>query len=209
VKLPAPKDGDATDAARSGMLGQAGREEGDMSGLVDVWREVAAKWNEVYASVGDDRWDLDTPCDAWNVRDLVDHTLRWQAAGGALLGAPTAAGDDWPTIRAAYEAHLSNPANLQGTVDEFGGWPKHDLAAFMIGDLLIHSWDLAHSIGADETLPQMPVEVVMAGLQHAPAELLRGENPLGQPMMGPPVEVPDEAALQDRMLAFTGRRSLP
>ena len=46
----------------------------------------------------------------------------------------------------------------------------------------------------------------MAGLQHVPTELLRGRNPLGQPMMGPPVEIAADADLQDRMLAFSGRR---
>jgi hypothetical protein len=43
-------------------------------------------------------------------------------------------------------------------------------------------------------------------LHHVPPELLRGRNPLGQPMMGPAIDIPDEASSQDRMLAFTGRR---
>jgi len=76
----------------------------------------------------------------------------------------------------------------------------------MIGDLLIHSWDLARSIGADETLPPDAVEAATIGLHHVPPALLRGTNPLGAKMMGPAVEVPDEASAQDKMLAFTGRR---
>ena len=32
-----------------------------------------------------------------------------------------------------------------------------------------------------------------------------GTNPLGQKMMGPAVEVSDDASAQDKMLAFTGR----
>jgi len=177
-----------------------------MSGPIDVWRQVADKWTAVYSSVGDDHWDRRTPCEEWNVRELVDHTLEWQATGGALLGAPTAAGDDWETIREAYAMHLSDQSNLEGTVAEFAGIPKHELAAFLIGDLLIHSWDLARSIGADETLPPAAVEATMTGLQHVPPELLRGRNPLGQPMMGPAVQVSEAASLQERMLAFTGRR---
>ena len=43
-------------------------------------------------------------------------------------------------------------------------------------------------------------------LNHVPPELLRGTNPLGQKMMAAAVEVPADASLQDRMLAFTGRR---
>jgi hypothetical protein len=101
---------------------------------------------------------------------------------------------------------LSDVSNLEGTVPEFAGSPKPNLAAFMIGDLLIHSWDLARSIGADETLPPTAVEATMDGLHHVPPELLRGHNPLGMPMMGPPVEISGDASLQDRMLAFSGRR---
>ena len=177
-----------------------------MSGPIDIWRPVADKWTDVYARVGDTDLDTQTPCSEWTVRDLIEHNLQWQATGGAMLGAATASGDDWETIRAAYAARLSDPSNLAGTVDEFAGIPRENLAAFLIGDLLIHSWDLARSIGADESLPPAAVEATMAGLQHVPPELLRGRNPLGQQMMGPQVEVSQDASLQDRMLAFAGRR---
>ena len=177
-----------------------------MSGPVDIWRPVADKWGEVYAQVGDDQWDRPTPCEEWTVRELVDHTLQWQARGGSMIGADTKPGDDWEQIRRAFDAALSDPSNLTGTADEFGGIPRHELAGFLIGDLLIHSWDLARSIGVDETLPPVAVEATMVGLQHVPPELLRGRNPLGQNMMGAPVEVPASANVQDRMLAYTGRQ---
>lgn len=176
-----------------------------MTGLIDIWAPVADKWTEVQARVADTDLDTGTPCSGWTVRDLIEHTLQWQATGGAMLGAATRAGDDWETIRQAYASHLLDPSNLEGTVDEFAGIPRQELAAFLIGDLLIHSWDLARSIGADEVLPPVAVDATMAGLQHVPTELLRGRNPLGQPMMGPAIEVPADASIQDRMLAFTGR----
>jgi uncharacterized protein (TIGR03086 family) len=177
-----------------------------VSGPIDVWRAVADKWTEVLARVGDADWEKPTPCEDWTVRGLVDHTLQWQATGAAMLGATSAPGDDWEAIRDAYASHLSDPANLAGTVDEFAGIPKQELTGFLIGDLLIHSWDLARSIGADEVLPPDAVAATMTGLHHVPAELLRGHNPLGQAMMGPAVDIADDASLQDRMLAFTGRR---
>jgi uncharacterized protein (TIGR03086 family) len=177
-----------------------------MIGPIDLWRQVADKWSEVYDGIDDSHWALETPCAGWRVRDLVDHTLRWQAEGGALLGMTTKPDDEWETIRAAYADHLSDDSNLEGTVDEFAGIPKGDLAGLLIGDLLIHSWDVARSIGADETLPAAPVDAVLAGLRHMPTELLRGHNPLGVPMMGPAVEVPADASAQDQMLAMAGRR---
>jgi uncharacterized protein (TIGR03086 family) len=177
-----------------------------MSGPLDIWRQTAAKWSEVYGQVTEGQRDWPTPCEEWTVRQLVDHTLSWQAEGGRLLGADTAPGDDWDRIRAAFDALLSDPSRLAGTVPEFGGIPKQDLAGFLIGDLLIHSWDLSRSIGADEGLPPGAVEVTTIGLHHVPPALLRGTNPLGQKMMAPAVEVPADASPQDKMLAFTGRR---
>jgi uncharacterized protein (TIGR03086 family) len=177
-----------------------------MSGPIDLWRPVADKWTDVYALVGDADWDIQTPCAEWNVRALVDHTLQWQATGGAMLGAATSLGDGWEAIREAFAAHLADPSNLDGTVAEFGGIPKQQLVGFLVGDLLIHSWDLARSIGADETLPPAAVEATATGLHHVPPELLRGHNPLGQAMMGEAVDISEDASLQDRMLAFSGRR---
>src|SRR4051794_33857816 len=110
-----------------------------MSGPFDLWRQVADKWTDVYGGIDDSHWTLDTPCAGWTVRDLVDHTLGWQAEGGALLGMATKPDDDWEIIRAAYAEHLSDVSNLEGTVAEFAGIPKGDLAGLLIGDLLIHS----------------------------------------------------------------------
>ncbi len=177
-----------------------------MSGLLDIWRQVAGKWSEVSGQVRDDQWDNPTPCDEWTVRQLVDHTLGWQAEGGRLIGAEVAPGDDWDRIRTAFDAHLADPDGLAGTVDAFAGIPKSDLVALLIGDLLIHSWDLARSIGADETLPPDAVEATTAGLHHAPPELLRGTDPVGHKMMAAACEAPADASAQDKMLAFTGRR---
>jgi len=177
-----------------------------MSESLDLWRQAAAKWGEVYGQVADSQWERPTPCAEWTVRQLVDHTLSWQAEGGRLIGADTTPGDDWDQIRAAFGDLLSDPSRLQGSVPEFGGIPKGELAAFLTGDLLIHSWDLARSIGADDTLPPNTVEATTIGLHHVPPGLLRGTNPLGQKMMAAAVEVPADASPQDKMLAFTGRQ---
>ena len=55
-----------------------------MSGPLDLWRQTAAKWSEVYGQVTDSQWERPTPCDEWTVRQLVEHTLGWQAEGGGL-----------------------------------------------------------------------------------------------------------------------------
>ena len=172
-----------------------------MSGPGDIWRQAAGKWTEVSTQIGDDQWELPTTCEGWTVRDLVDHAMHWQAMGGGMLGAGTSPGQDWSVIEAALSAALDDPSNLEGSAPEFDDMPKHQVLGFVIGDLLIHSWDLARSIGADDTLPAEAVEATYFGLTRVPAEVLRSTD-----MFDDPVEIDDDASPQDRLIAFTGRR---
>ena len=149
-----------------------------MPGPGDIWNQAADKWTEVSAQIGDDDWGKPTTCPEWTVRDLVDHAMHWQGMGGGVVGAGTEPGQDWATVRPALGAALQDPANLEGTAEAFGNMPKQAIAGLLIGDLLIHSWDLARSIG-----------------------VLRGGTTFGAA-----VEVADDASLQDRLIAFAGRR---
>jgi len=171
-----------------------------MSQMGDVWRQAADKWSEVSAQITDDQWDQPTTCPEWNVRELVDHAMHWQAMGGSMVGAGTSEGDDWATIKPKLSEALDDPSNLEGNAEAMGGMPKQQAAGFVIGDLLIHSWDLARSIGADESLPEGAVQATLMGLQRAPDAMLRGPN-----MFGPALEAADDASAQDRLLAFVGR----
>ena len=172
-----------------------------MDSVGDIWQQAADKWNEVTAQIGDGDWDSATNCPDWTVKDLVDHTMHWQAMGGSVLGAGTEPGQDWATIQPALAAAFTDPSNLEGTAEAFGGMPKQGVAGLVIGDLLVHSWDLARSIGADDTLPAEAVQSTLMGLQRLPEEMLRGEN-----MFGPAVEVADDASDQDKLIGFVGRQ---
>jgi uncharacterized protein (TIGR03086 family) len=171
-----------------------------MAGPGDIWRQAATKFSAVLAEVGDEHWDAPTPCDEWTVRELIDHALHWQAMGGGILGAGTSPGDDWATIEPAVSEALNDPSNLDGVAESFNDMPKHQVLGLLIGDLLIHTWDLARAIEADDTLPPEAVEATMLGLSRLPDEMMRGGN-----MFGPPVAVDDGASAQDKLIAFTGR----
>ncbi len=166
-----------------------------------IWRQTAQKWTEVAGQVTDDDWSKPTTCEDFTVRQLVDHAMHWQAMGGGILGAGTEPGDPWSDVQPALASALDDPSNLDGTAEAFGGMPKQQVLGLLITDLLVHSWDLARSIGADETLPPTAVDAAMAGLTRMPEEMLRGGT-----MFGPAVEVPDDASAQDKLIAFAGRR---
>lgn len=172
-----------------------------MAGPGDIWNQAADKWTEVSAQIGDDDWGKPTTCSEWTVRELVDHAMHWQGMAGGILGGGTEPGQDWEAVRPALGAALQDPANLEGTAESFGDMPKQAVVGLVIADLLIHSWDLARSIGADETLPDDAVEATMMGLGRMPEEMLRGGS-----MFGDPVDVGDGASAQDRLIAFAGRQ---
>ena len=181
-------------------FGDHDEREHTVENIGDVWGLAADKWDEVVSHVGDDDWAKPTPCDGWTVRDLVDHAMRWQGRGGGVFGADVGPNADWAVLRPAIAKALANPANLEGNAEELGGTPKQAVAGLITADLLVHSWDLARSIGADATLPEAAVESTLMGLQRLPEQMLRSDR-----MFGPAVEVAEDATPQDKLIAFVGR----
>ncbi len=76
------------------------------------------------------------------------------------------------------------------------------LLEFRVGDLLVHSWDLAQSIGVDETLDADVVAVEWQNLQ----PMLPFIGTIGIFGEGPSGSVADDAPLQTRLLDAMGRR---
>lgn len=174
-----------------------------MDGPGAIWQQAADNFDRHVRAIADDQWDAPTGCGDWTVRDLVEHAVHWQAVVGGVLGAGTAPGDDWAAVHAAIGEALRDPANLDGEAasEAFGGMPKHQVLGIGTGDVLLHGWDLARAIGADDTLPPAAVTAVLMGMQRVPEAMLRSPN-----MFGPAVEVGADASEQDRLLAFSGRR---
>lgn len=174
-----------------------------MNGPADIWQMAAGSFEAKLAQVGDDQWDTPTACGDWTVRDLVDHTLFWQCNLAATVGAEASPEDGWDSIRATIAGALEDPSVLEGNLDggPMAGMPKHQAMGLATADVLLHGWDLARAIGADDTLPEAAVQAVQMGLSQAPEEMIR--NPQ---VFGPAVEVAADASAQDKLLGFTGRQ---
>jgi len=168
-----------------------------------VWQQAADYFEAKLSEVGDDQWSAASGCGEWSVRELVDHAVFWQANLGSVIGADTSAEQGWPTIKSKIAGALADPAALEGVIEDgpMKGMPKHQGMGFATADVLLHGWDLARAIGADDTMPADAVEAVMLGMSRVPEKMLR------QPQMfGPAIEVGDDASAQDKLLGFTGRQ---
>jgi uncharacterized protein (TIGR03086 family) len=176
--------------------------------IIDLWSRVADGFGTRLDAVADDQWDDPTPCTEWNVRELVDHAINSQRLLPSRLGAELPEADEdskvaWPQIRAAALAAYEKPGVLDQKVElPFGemtvGQMLNNIA---LGDLLLHSWDLARATGGDERLDPDAVATAYEGLQPLD-EVLHASGTV----FGPKIEPPPGADLQTQLLCFSGRR---
>jgi uncharacterized protein (TIGR03086 family) len=166
--------------------------------------------------VGDDQWGDPTPDEGWDVRTLVNHLVNECLWAPPLLAGQTIAevgdrfdgdllGDDprgaFDRAAAALVAAASEEGALDRTVHvSYGDIPGAEYVRQVLSDHVVHAWDLARAIGADEALDPGLVEWVLVYM--APnADAARAAG-----VFGPEVDVPDCSDPLTRLLAVTGRR---
>jgi uncharacterized protein (TIGR03086 family) len=107
----------------------------------------------------------------------------------------------WLALDFAFQAALDDPAISALEFDMRMGRYRVDdaIATFCVGDILVHTWDLARAAGLDEVLDAAEVHSMYEGLQPLD-EVLRQSG-----QYGARVDVPDDADEQTKLIAFTGR----
>jgi len=102
----------------------------------------------------------------------------------------------------ALQAALDDPEISAREFDMQAGRYRVDdaIATFCLGDVLVHTWDLARATGLDETLDADEVHRLFTGMEPID-ELLRSSG-----HYGPRVDVAADADEQTKLIAFTGRR---
>lgn len=173
-------------------------------------KQAHAEFGARVATVTD--WDAPTPDTLWTVRDLVQHVVHEQQWIPPLLAGASLAearrqlrplGDDlaaeWRTYSAlATEAWQSTP--LESDVElSYGTVSVADYLREQVSDVTIHTWDLARAISADERLDDALVEAVWSVF--APQK----DTLEASGLFASPIPMPDDAPLQSRLLALTGR----
>ena len=182
---------------------------GGMTEIAARYRELADAFQTKVANVGPDQWSNPSPCEEWDVRDLVGHVVD---VHGMLLGpldrevspGPSVADDPigaFKAARADVEAVLDDPALAGYEYDGLLGRTTvgTTIDRFLGFDLVVHGWDLARATGQDETMDRGEVERIW-GM----AESL-GDNLRRSGVCGPEVPVSADAPLQDRLLGLLGR----
>lgn len=175
---------------------------------------AAAPLKEIIHRIKPDQLDAPTPCAEFDVRELVNHLLLW---GPSLVGAahkesvPPPAEAEMPADgewASALEAQLDRivaawrePDAWQGTT-YLGGTtelPASMVGGMVVGELVVHGWDLARATGQQPTWP----EDLLRYLHAEVSEVAEQGREMGA--YGPAVAAPASASTLDQLLAVTGR----
>ena len=182
-----------------------------MGSPADEHRRIAGEFTATVEGAAPAAWDQPAPPEGWVARDIVRHLVEWfpaflQGSTGIELPVGPSVDEDpvgaWRNQTDAVQALLDDPA-AAGREYDLPHIGRMTLAraidTIYTNDVFMHRWDLARATGQDETLD--PAKC---------AEMLEGMLPLDDAMResgqyGPRVEVPDDADVQTKLLAFIGR----
>jgi uncharacterized protein (TIGR03086 family) len=167
------------------------------------------------AGIAGDQWKDETPCEGWDVRELVNHIVSGNFWAGELARGKTVEdvgdrldgdvlGDDAvaaydESARAASEAFHAPGALEAPCAVSYGPVPGEVYLGHRFIDVLIHGWDVAKPTGQDTKLDPELVEACWAVIEPQ-KDLL-----LGSGAFGTDHAVPSGADRQTALLTLLGR----
>ncbi|NAZ74536.1 TIGR03086 family protein [Kineococcus sp. T13] len=203
---PAPAPGTAPDPA-------AAAPPSDPRPLMGTAMDVVER---LLVLVGPADLDAPTPCEGWDVRDLLGHLVAVTrrvahiARGGRPADLPTVLesvpGGDWAAAwragRADLEAAWADDDLLARTVvHPAGEMPAAVAGTIYVQEFTVHAGDLAVALGRTDLLDEdLARRMLDVSTRFLPA------SPRGGPVpFGPVVEVPADAPAHVRLAAWLGR----
>ncbi|GHJ42908.1 hypothetical protein Cs7R123_02500 [Catellatospora sp. TT07R-123] len=182
-----------------------------MSSAADEHRRIAAGFTDRVRGAAPGTWDDPAPCADWVARDVVRHLVEWfpaflKAGAGIDLPQGPPVDDDpvgaWTVHSDGVQALLDDPAT-EGRIlsnPHLGELPLGQAIDMVYtSDVFMHTWDLARATGQDERLDPDKCAQLLEGMLPMDAALRTSGH------YGPRVEVPQDADVQTRLLAFIGR----
>jgi uncharacterized protein (TIGR03086 family) len=180
----------------------------------ELLRPAAAEFRRIAHAVPD--LTAPTPCAGYDVRGLLNHLLYWgpwliaagrredpPAPGGGEAEAALVA-DDWP---AALDKQTETLVEVFGTPSAWTGttalgtatMPSALVGAMVLGEFVLHGWDLARASGQSCTYAP---EAATAVYESAVA---MGDQARAMGVYGPAVAVAEDASPLERALGAAGR----
>lgn len=182
----------------------------------EFYTEAIAQSSKVLKQVKLEQFDLPTPDSEWTVRDLCAHMLHDLLWVPDVLDGKTMDEDGEPHSGSLFEAEtdlmITWERAVAATEEAFESYYQPDLTVHLSSgdrnvadylleaatDQLIHAWDLGQAIGFEENFkPEVAQRLY---------EYFQDRDLASTGQFAPPVSVPDDADLQTKVLALTGRK---
>ncbi|TGA89933.1 TIGR03086 family metal-binding protein [Streptomyces sp. MZ04] len=190
----------------------------DLIDLIALDRTAVQESLRVLRIARDADWERPSTCAGWTLRDLVAHMAAQHhgfaaAARGAgddrtYWIAPDLGGDPFKvydeSVRHVLAAFAEGGVLERGfTLPEIGGTFTGRVAVgFHLLDYVVHSWDVAATLGVRLDLPRPVVEAALDIARRVPKDPdRRGPGAAFAPVL----PTPEEASPLDEMLALLGR----
>jgi uncharacterized protein (TIGR03086 family) len=177
---------------------------------------AAAKFIDVLRALDSGDLAARTPCAGYDVRGLLNHLLYWGPwleAAGRKQEPPTVSvseaeaalvGDDWFV---ALEKQTASLVEVFGSAEAWAGetalgsarLPAAVVGDMVLGEFVLHGWDLARAIGRTIDIAPEAAEAVRV------SAVTMGEQARAMKVYGPEVPVPAGAPVLDRALGASGR----
>jgi uncharacterized protein (TIGR03086 family) len=141
------------------------------------------------------KWDWQSPCEAWDARAVLEHVIGFH---DVLLLRPLGLKPDRPRDDPQRRWDLTY-GQLEKVFQPERGFEVPAIMPNITRDVLIHTWDLARAVGADDRLDGRWCELFYSALPTDPSE------PSTSGMFGAPVAMGDHADAQSKLLARLGR----
>ncbi len=183
----------------------------EMTEVQAKYRIAANAFDAAVSAVAPQQWGLQSPCEEWTARDIVRHVVsghRGVIANVTGGEAKPLSADEEP--KQAWESAFRAMGEITGDADalakEVDG-PTGKMAAgdiigsFVTMDVLVHTWDLARTVGADEHLDENSVRLAYEAMKPMDA-MIRQPG-----VFGPKLDPPTGADMQTEFLYFLGRRA--
>ncbi len=188
--------------------------------MLELHRRAMLRSVAIVNLVGDDQFELPTPCAGWSLRQLLDHMVRENHGFAAAADGERSDRTVWShgiggDPRADYAVSADRVIASFGAdgvlesefwlplIDDTVLFPARKAIGFHLLDYAIHAWDVAVTIGVpivfDDDITEAVLEIAYRDVPDGPRR--RRPNAGFQP----PVPVPDEAPARDRLLGWLGR----
>lgn len=156
-----------------------------------------------------------TPCASWDVRGLINHMIGTSIAftnvlSGTPISMPSEPTDHVGTDPAGAYARAADALvqawSAPGALDKLIQMMSREVPGavgirIVTADQLLHTWDVAKSLNRPFQMDPDMAEATLGMMQQMSAGFPRGP----EHAFDVPVPCPDDAPVQDRLVAFSGR----